>query len=124
MKHSNGLDSSPAQIAAAGVVLMLTDFDTDAGGVSSFPSFLNRFFPEVLGGKSSNAYCTYNSQKLQMFTSCYFLAGKLTDICCATTSLQHVKIAHTSACLLYHHFANAAMASTPVNHSNYLQQLV
>ena len=45
------------------------------GGVSSFPSFLNKFFPEVLGGKGSNAYCTYNSQKLQIFTSSYFLAG-------------------------------------------------
>ena len=36
-----------------------------AGGVSSFPVFLDDFFPEVLGGRSSNAYCTYNSQKLQ-----------------------------------------------------------
>lgn len=43
--------------------------------MSSFPVFLDDFFPEVLGGKSSNAYCTYNSQKLQMFTSSYFLAG-------------------------------------------------
>ena len=52
-----------------------------AGGVSSFPVFLEKFFPEVLGGKGSNAYCTYNSQKLQMFTSCYFLAGKFCLSC-------------------------------------------
>ncbi len=54
------------------------------GGVSSFPSFLNRFFPEVLAGKGKNAYCTYNSQKLQIFTSSYFLAG--TAFCCCSSS--------------------------------------
>ena len=53
------------------------------GGVSSFPSFLNRFFPEVLAGKGKNAYCTYNSQKLQIFTSSYFLAG--TAFCCCSS---------------------------------------
>lgn len=47
-----------------------------AGGVSSFPSFISKFFPEVEGRSGSNAYCTYNSQKLQMFTSSYFLAGE------------------------------------------------
>jgi hypothetical protein len=55
------------------------------GGVSSFPSFLNRFFPEVLAGKGKNAYCTYNSQKLQIFTSSYFLAG--TAFCCCSSSV-------------------------------------
>lgn len=56
------------------------------GGVSSFPSFLNRFFPEVLAGKGKNAYCTYNSQKLQIFTSSYFLAG--TAFCCCCSSFM------------------------------------
>lgn len=58
--------------------------------MSSFPVFLNDFFPEVLGGKSSNAYCTYNSQKLQMFTSSYFLAGmshSMTDAPCGDWAL-------------------------------------
>lgn len=66
-----------------------------AGGVSSFPDFINKFFPEILGQKGSNAYCTYNSQKLQMFTSSYFLAGKQ---CIAVTSCSPQILMHVSVC--------------------------
>lgn len=108
-----------------------------AGGVSSFPTFLDRFFPEVLAGKSKNAYCTYNSQKLQMFTSSYFLAGKM--LLCMSSDVASIlltpllafapllRIALVAPCvlLLYMHDAVllAVIASTslhlPIQHHPY-----
>lgn len=51
----------------------------NAGGVTSMPSFLERFFPEVYKriqehGVDSN-YCKYDNQSLQLFTSSLYLAA-------------------------------------------------
>lgn len=50
-----------------------------AGGVTSMPSFLQRFFPDVYRrtqehGIDSN-YCKYDNQQLQLFTSSLYLAA-------------------------------------------------
>ncbi|KAE9611254.1 hypothetical protein Lal_00011778 [Lupinus albus] len=50
-----------------------------SGGVTSMPSFLEKFFPEVykstqVHGIESN-YCKYDNQYLQMFTSSLYLAA-------------------------------------------------
>lgn len=42
--------------------------------------FLAKFFPDVYAhvqspDDGSNAYCKYNNQGLQLFTSCLFIAG-------------------------------------------------
>jgi len=51
----------------------------NAGGVTSMPSFLEHFFPEVYKriqehGVDSN-YCKYDNQSLQLFTSSLYLAA-------------------------------------------------
>ena len=48
------------------------------GGVTSFPEFEKKFFPEVTGqdgGGQGVAYCQYDNQALQLFTSSLYLAG-------------------------------------------------
>jgi hypothetical protein len=42
--------------------------------------FLQKFFPDVYAhvqshDEGNNAYCKYNNQGLQLFTSCLFIAG-------------------------------------------------
>ncbi len=44
--------------------------------------FLAKFFPDVYAhvqspDDGSNAYCKYNNQGLQLFTSCLFIAGMI-----------------------------------------------
>ena len=42
------------------------------------PDFLEKFFPDVLAAqqnKSTDPYCSFDSQKLQAFTSTLFLSG-------------------------------------------------
>ncbi|CAJ1977235.1 unnamed protein product [Sphenostylis stenocarpa] len=52
-----------------------------SGGVTSMPPFLKEFFPEVYRKTveekevASNNYCKYDNEKLQLFTSCLYLAG-------------------------------------------------
>ncbi|XP_059457975.1 sugar transport protein 13-like [Corylus avellana] len=50
-----------------------------SGGVTSMPSFLNKFFPAVYlktQDKNLNSnYCKYDNQGLQLFTSSLYLAG-------------------------------------------------
>ena len=48
------------------------------GGVTSFPEFEAKFFPEVAGQQGDAqgvTYCQYNNQPLQLFTSSLYLAG-------------------------------------------------
>jgi MFS family permease len=47
--------------------------------------FLQKFFPTVLANKrkvaaSKNAYCKYNNQKLQAFTSSLYIAGLVSTL--------------------------------------------
>ncbi|BFG19283.1 hypothetical protein CerSpe_055570 [Prunus speciosa] len=50
-----------------------------SGGVTTMPSFLNKFFPSVLrkeaGSAPKNMYCVYDSQVLTSFTSSLYIAG-------------------------------------------------
>lgn len=55
------------------------------GGVTSMPSFLEKFFPDVyrkevqnVGG--TNQYCKFNSPKLTLFTSSLYLAALVASI--------------------------------------------
>ena len=48
------------------------------GGVTSFPEFEAKFFPEVIGqqgGPQGVTYCQYDNQPLQLFISSLYLAG-------------------------------------------------
>lgn len=69
-----------AIVAASGGLLF--GFDNGiTGGVITQPDFLDRFFPEVLdAGAGANAYCKFDDQLLQLFTSCMFLAGAVAAI--------------------------------------------
>ncbi|KAG8368110.1 hypothetical protein BUALT_Bualt15G0011100 [Buddleja alternifolia] len=53
------------------------------GGVSSMAPFLEKFFPEVhqnYEASSTNQYCKFNSQKLQLFTSSLYLAAFIASL--------------------------------------------
>eukprot|EP00208_Stichococcus_sp_RCC1054_P006464 CAMPEP_0206148778 /NCGR_PEP_ID=MMETSP1473-20131121/37430_1 /ASSEMBLY_ACC=CAM_ASM_001109 /TAXON_ID=1461547 /ORGANISM="Stichococcus sp, Strain RCC1054" /LENGTH=462 /DNA_ID=CAMNT_0053546201 /DNA_START=189 /DNA_END=1578 /DNA_ORIENTATION=+ len=70
-----------AFVAASGGLMFGYDNGV-SGGVSAMDPFLEKFFPEVLAQKNvetsrETAYCKYDSQKLQTFTSVLFLAGLL-----------------------------------------------
>ena len=48
------------------------------GGVTTMPSFLEKFFPDILRRMMSsvrNIFCVYDSQVLTLFTSSLYLAG-------------------------------------------------
>jgi MFS transporter, SP family, sugar:H+ symporter len=52
----------------------------NAGGVTSMPSFLQKFFPDVYKRTQEHTvlesnYCKYDNQKLQLFTSSLYLAA-------------------------------------------------
>ncbi|KAG5593109.1 hypothetical protein H5410_043623 [Solanum commersonii] len=66
-------------VAAMGGLIFGYDIGI-SGGVTSMPSFLEKFFPdvyakEVLLTVSTNQYCKFNSPKLTMFTSSLYLAA-------------------------------------------------
>jgi len=68
-------------VAASGGLMFGYDNGV-SGGVSAMNHFLEKFFPEVLESKLADAtqetaYCKYDSQKLQTFTSVLFLTGLL-----------------------------------------------
>lgn len=64
-----------AIVAASGGLLFGYD-NGITGGVITMRDFQRRFFPEQLTTHGSgNAYCTYDDQILQLFTSSLFLAG-------------------------------------------------
>lgn len=51
----------------------------NAGGVTSMPSFLKEFFPEIYQWieepKNESNYCKYDNQMLQLFTSSLYIAA-------------------------------------------------
>jgi MFS family permease len=52
----------------------------NAGGVTSMPSFLQEFFPDIYERTQEHVivesnYCKYDNQKLQLFTSSLYLAA-------------------------------------------------
>ncbi|CAL5224139.1 g6772 [Coccomyxa viridis] len=65
---------------------MLFGFDNGiTGGVTSMPAFLAKFFPDVYHhtqnpGHGDSAYCKYNNQGLQLFTSCLFIAAAFSSL--------------------------------------------
>ncbi|KAK9134374.1 hypothetical protein Syun_013704 [Stephania yunnanensis] len=69
-----------AFIAAFGGLIFGYDIGI-SGGVTSMPSFLEKFFPEVykrqIGDQSTNQYCKFDSQTLTIFTSSLYLAALL-----------------------------------------------
>lgn len=52
---------------------------TNAGGVTSMPSFLKEFFPQIYewiqAPKNESNYCKYDNQMLQLFTSSLYIAA-------------------------------------------------
>ncbi|KAG9149263.1 hypothetical protein Leryth_003236 [Lithospermum erythrorhizon] len=74
-------------VAAMGGLIFGYDLGI-SGGVTSMPSFLKEFFPDVYKKEttvvaSSNQYCKFNSQKLTFFTSSLYLAA-LVSSCIAS----------------------------------------
>eukprot|EP00898_Chlorokybus_atmophyticus_P004016 jgi/Chlat1/4615/Chrsp293S04361 len=68
-------------VAASGGLLFGYDIGV-TGGVTSMPDFQKKFFPSVYRHRSDparNAYCQYDSQTLQLFTSSLFLAGMVSS---------------------------------------------
>ncbi|KAH6558213.1 hypothetical protein KP509_1Z073700 [Ceratopteris richardii] len=68
-------------IAASGGLMFGYDIGI-SGGVTSMDSFLAKFFPKVLENKQrvqanamGDAYCQYNDESLQLFTSSLYLAA-------------------------------------------------
>ncbi len=65
---------------------VLLQFDNGiTGGVTSMPAFLEKFFPNVYhhtqdAGHGDSAYCKYNNQGLQLFTSCLFIAAAFSSL--------------------------------------------
>lgn len=77
-------------IAASGGLLFGYDNGV-TGGVTAMPSFLSKFFPSVLraeeaGVGANSAYCKYDNQMLQLFTSSLFIAGLFGSIPAAFTT--------------------------------------
>jgi sugar porter (SP) family MFS transporter len=75
-----------ALIASAGGLLFGYDIGI-TGGVESFEEFQYKFFPDVYNAKhgpnavaNTDPWCTYNDQKLQVFTSSLFLAGLFSSL--------------------------------------------
>ncbi|KAK7280151.1 hypothetical protein RJT34_25213 [Clitoria ternatea] len=65
-----------------------------SGGVTSMPAFLKKFFPEVYRRtvekkELESNYCKYDNEKLQLFTSCLYIAG-LTATLFASYSTRRV----------------------------------
>ncbi|KAL6979981.1 Transcription factor stp1 [Sarracenia purpurea var. burkii] len=70
-------------VAAMGGLIFGYDIGI-SGGVTSMPSFLEKFFPNVYRKEESdigtNQYCKFNSQMLTMFTSSLYLAALVSSI--------------------------------------------
>ncbi|KAI3462523.1 hypothetical protein Pfo_019186 [Paulownia fortunei] len=75
--------------AAAGGLIFGYDLGI-SGGVTSMAPFLQKFFPEVYqkeeADTSTNQYCKFNSQKLQLFTSSLYLAALIASFGAASVT--------------------------------------
>lgn len=61
--------------------------DASAGGVTSMDDFLEKFFPTVYRKEqatTTNNYCRFISQTLQLFTSSLYLAGAVASFLAST----------------------------------------
>lgn len=79
-----------AMLAACGGLLFGYDNGV-TGGVTSFLPFLEKFFPVVArateaGVDANSAYCKYDNQGLQLFTSSLFLAGAFASLIASYTT--------------------------------------
>jgi sugar porter (SP) family MFS transporter len=79
-----------ALLAASGGLLFGYD-NGITGGVTSFLPFLEKFFPAVArateaGVDANSAYCKYDNQGLQLFTSSLFLAGAFASLVASFTT--------------------------------------
>ncbi|KAL6999387.1 Transcription factor stp1 [Sarracenia purpurea var. burkii] len=76
-------------VAAMGGLIFGYDIGI-SGGVTSMPSFLKEFFPEVYKrealDKTTNQYCKFNSTTLTMFTSSLYLAALLASVIASTVT--------------------------------------
>ncbi|KAI4342936.1 hypothetical protein MLD38_027498 [Melastoma candidum] len=76
-------------LAASGGLIFGYDIGI-SGGVSTMPSFLEKFFPairrDMTEGSSRNQYCQYDSQLLTMFISSSFLAALLASLVASTVT--------------------------------------
>ena len=56
----------------------------NVGGVTSMPSFLQKFFPDIYIRTQEHTvesnYCKYDNQKLQLFTSSLYLAALVASV--------------------------------------------
>ena len=90
-------------VASSGALLFGLDVGI-TGGVIAMPSFLEKFFPDILESQqdsantgNSNSYCAYNSQLLSLFTSSFFLAGMISSVFASWLTERHGRKA--SMCL-------------------------
>eukprot|EP00250_Pteridium_aquilinum_P011700 c20250_g2_i1 orf=351-1580(+) len=80
-------------IAASGGLMFGYDVGV-SGGVTSMDEFLGKFFPKVLKKKnedtsSQSAYCDYDSQTLQLFTSSLYLAALIATFFASTITRRY-----------------------------------
>ncbi|KAK4365316.1 hypothetical protein RND71_016674 [Anisodus tanguticus] len=93
-------------VAAMGGLIFGYDIGI-SGGVTSMPSFLEKFFPdvyakEVLHTVSTNQYCKFNSPKLTMFTSSLYLAALVASWAASSvTRIMGRKLSMLSGGLLF-----------------------
>lgn len=74
-------------VAAMGGLIFGYDIGI-SGGVTSMPSFLQKFFPSVYKKQSldtsTNQYCKFDSETLTLFTSSLYLAALCSSIAAST----------------------------------------
>lgn len=74
------------------------------------PAFLAKFFPDVYHhtqnpGRGDSAYCKYNNQGLQLFTSCLFIAAAFSSLVggyttrCAALQQHACRHSGTASCI-------------------------
>eukprot|EP00897_Mesotaenium_endlicherianum_P008642 jgi/Mesen1/7806/ME000408S06901 len=81
-------------MAASGGLLFGYDIGI-TGGVTSTPGFLEKFFPRILRESAearTNAYCKYDDQLLQLFTSSLFIAGLLGGLLASYTTTRFGRV--------------------------------
>eukprot|EP00897_Mesotaenium_endlicherianum_P001009 jgi/Mesen1/10909/ME000095S10247 len=104
-------------VAASGGLLFGFDIGV-TGGVTSMPDFLRKMFPHILHQhethSSKNAWCAYDDQLLQLFTSSLFIAGLFGGLAASYTTSHwgRVRTMFMSGCFF---LAGAVLtASAPV----------